>query len=91
MMKLSGYYVTGGRSLEDAKAVEKRMEEIGTDVVELKFGTMAQAIGQIDLGVTIRRAYDTFWGVEWLLDLSRSRLGPDTIVIRENGIRSQNI
>ena len=50
---------------------------------------MAQAIGQIDLGVTIRRAYDTFCEqvvgmiIEWLLDLSRSRLGTDTIVIRE--------
>jgi len=83
-----------GRSLEDAKAVEKRMEEIGRDVVDMNSNVgrlleMAQAIGQIDLGVTIRRAYDTFCEqvvgviIEWLLDLSRSRLGTDTIVIRE--------
>jgi E3 ubiquitin-protein ligase UBR1 len=83
-----------GRLLEDAKAVEKRMEEIGRDVVDMNSNVgrlleMAQAIGQIDLGVTIRRAYDTFCEqvvgviIEWLLDLSRSRLGTDTIVIRE--------
>ena len=83
-----------GRSLEEAKAVEKRMEEVGRDVVDMNSNVgrlleMAQAIGQIDLGVTIRRAYDTFCEqivgviIEWLLDLSRSRLGTDTIVIRE--------
>jgi E3 ubiquitin-protein ligase UBR1 len=52
---------------------------------------MAQAIAQIDLGVTIRRVYDTFCEqvvgviIEWLLDLSRSRLGTtgNSIVIRE--------
>ena len=50
---------------------------------------MAQAIGQINLGVTIRRAYDMFCEqvvgviIDWLLDLSRSRLGTDTIIIQE--------
>ena len=83
-----------GRTLEEAKAVEKRMEEVGRDVVDMNSNVarlleMAQAIGQIDLGVTIRRAYDTFCEqvvgviIDWLLDLSRSRLGTDTIVIRE--------
>ena len=62
------------------------MEEIGRDVVDMNSNVgrlleMAQAFGQIDLGVTIRRAYDTFCEqvvgmiIEWLLNLSRSRLG----------------
>ena len=50
---------------------------------------MAHAITQIDLGVTIRRAYDTFREqvsaviIEWLLDLTRSRLGTDILAVRE--------
>ncbi|KAJ7160500.1 hypothetical protein C8R43DRAFT_1233736 [Mycena crocata] len=57
---------------------------------------IAHSLAQIDLGVTIRRAHDTFReqvaGVitEWLLDLTRARLGKftnrdigDTLVLRE--------
>ncbi|OBZ78672.1 E3 ubiquitin-protein ligase ubr1 [Grifola frondosa] len=50
---------------------------------------MAQAIAQIDLGVTVRRSYDTFREqvtaviIEWLLDLTRSRIGSDTLYLRE--------
>ncbi|KAJ7650236.1 hypothetical protein FB45DRAFT_986384 [Roridomyces roridus] len=59
----------------------------GSDVTHLL--EVAQAISQIDLGVTMRRAYDTFREqtvaviIEWLLDLTRSRLGPDLLVLRE--------
>ena len=61
--------------------------EMGTDVVRLL--DVAQTIAQIDLGVTVRRAYDTFREqvaavvIEWLLDLTRSRLGSDTLILRE--------
>lgn len=50
---------------------------------------MAHLISQIDLGVTVRRVHDYFREqiaavvIEWLLDLTQSRLGTDTIVIRE--------
>jgi E3 ubiquitin-protein ligase UBR1 len=44
---------------------------------------------KIELGVTIHRAYDSFREqvacviIEWLLDLTRSRLGADTLIIKE--------
>ena len=50
---------------------------------------IARTFSQIDLGVTIRRAYDTFCEqlsvavIEWILDLTRSRLGTDTRIMRE--------
>jgi E3 ubiquitin-protein ligase UBR1 len=50
---------------------------------------IATLISQIDLGVTVRRVHDYFREqiaavvVEWLLDLTQSRLMSDNIVIRE--------
>lgn len=44
---------------------------------------------QIDLGITIRRGYDALREqacailIEWLLDLTRSKLGSDPFVLRE--------
>lgn len=46
-------------------------------------------LNQMDIGVTIRRTFDTFREqvvaiiIEWLLDLTRSRLGTDSLVLRE--------
>ncbi|KAJ3717872.1 hypothetical protein C8R42DRAFT_724075 [Lentinula raphanica] len=83
-----------GRTREEASECAHRIDENGRDIIEM--GTdvphlleLAQSITQIDLGVTIRRAYDTFREqvasviIEWLLDLTQSRLGTDTLVLRE--------
>jgi E3 ubiquitin-protein ligase UBR1 len=46
-------------------------------------------LNQMDIGVTLRRTFDTFREqsaaviIEWLLDLTRSRLGTDSLVLRE--------
>ena len=46
-------------------------------------------LNQMDIGVTIRRTFDTFREqvaaviIEWLLDLTRCRLGTDTLILRE--------
>ena len=82
------------RSREEAKESADRIDEQGRDVVEMhtnptRLLEMAQSISHIDLGVTVRRAYDTFREqmvaviIEWLLDLTRSRLGTDTLILRE--------
>ena len=82
------------RAPDDAAALVRRIDEQGRDIIDMNSNVTrlletAQAITQIDLGVTIRRAYDTFCEqvvgviIEWLLDLTRSRLGTDTLVIRE--------
>ncbi|CAA7266385.1 unnamed protein product [Cyclocybe aegerita] len=81
-------------SQEDAAMLTRRIDEMGREIIDMNSNVArlletAQAITQIDLGVTIRRAYDTFCEqvvgviIEWLLDLTRSRLGTDTLVIRE--------
>ncbi|KAF9042270.1 hypothetical protein BJ165DRAFT_1546637 [Panaeolus papilionaceus] len=82
------------RTPEEASEVVRRIDEQGRDIIDTNSNAVrlletAQAIAQIDLGVTIRRAYDTFCEqivsviIEWLLDLTRSRLGTDTLTIRE--------
>jgi E3 ubiquitin-protein ligase UBR1 len=82
------------RTQEEASAVAHRIDENGREVIDMNTNVtrlleMAQALTQIDLGVTIRRAYDTFREqvvdviIEWLLDLTRSRLGTDTLILRE--------
>ncbi|TFK38761.1 hypothetical protein BDQ12DRAFT_99504 [Crucibulum laeve] len=82
------------RSREEASQVAHRIDETGREIIDMNTNVTrlletALAITQIDLGVTIRRAYDTFCEqmvsvvIEWLLDLTRSRLGTDTLVIRE--------
>ncbi|KAE9403494.1 hypothetical protein BT96DRAFT_917440 [Gymnopus androsaceus JB14] len=77
-------------SSESAHRIDENgrdMVQMGTDVLRLL--DTAQSIAQIDLGVTMRRAYDTFREqvvsviIEWLLDLTQSRLGTDTLVLRE--------
>ncbi|KDR68822.1 hypothetical protein GALMADRAFT_1032198 [Galerina marginata CBS 339.88] len=82
------------RTQEDAAALVRRVDDQGREIIDMNSNVArlletAQAITQVDLGVTIRRAYDTFCEqvvgviIEWLLDLTRSRLGTDTLVIRE--------
>lgn len=50
---------------------------------------MVMLIAQIDLGVTMRRAYDTFCEqvvsvlMEWLANLTKCRVGTAALVIRE--------
>ena len=83
-----------GHTPASAVAAVRRIDELGRDVIDLgqpvtKLLEMGHAMSQIDLGVTIRRSYDTFCEqvaavlIEWLLDLTRSRIGTDTLVIRE--------
>lgn len=82
------------RTQEEASLVAHRIDENGREVIDMNTNVTrlletAQAITQIDLGVTIRRAYDTFREqvldviIEWLLDLTRSRLGSDLLILRE--------
>ncbi|KAG5643045.1 hypothetical protein DXG03_001623 [Asterophora parasitica] len=82
------------RTREEASVLAHRIDENGREIIDMNTNVtrlleMAQAITQIDLGVTIRRAYDTFREqvseviIEWLLDLTRSRLGTDYLVLRE--------
>lgn len=81
-------------SREHALALARRVDEDGREVVEVgadavRLLEIARAIQQIDLGVTIRRAYDTFREqtagviIEWLMDLTKARLGTDAVVLRE--------
>jgi E3 ubiquitin-protein ligase UBR1 len=50
---------------------------------------VSSVIAQIDMNVTLRRAYDTFREqvaaviIEWLLDLTTCKLGSDGTIIRE--------
>ncbi|KAH8101404.1 hypothetical protein BXZ70DRAFT_906545 [Cristinia sonorae] len=83
-----------GRTREEALEVAHKIDEQGREVVEMNANIirlldLGQTIAQIDLGVTIRRAYDTFREqvsaviIEWLLDLTRSRVGSDLVTLRE--------
>ena len=82
------------RSREEAAQVADRIDDHGRDIIEMSTNSarlleIAQAVAQIDLGVTVRRAFDTFREqvsaviIEWLLDLTRSRLSSDTLILRE--------
>ncbi|KAH9850612.1 hypothetical protein C2E23DRAFT_734790 [Lenzites betulinus] len=79
---------------EEAAHIADRIDKQGREIIEMsgnltRLLDMARAIAQIDLGVTVRRAYDTFREqvsavvIEWLLDLTRSRLSTDALVLRE--------
>lgn len=85
---------TTSRSREQAEDIVRKIDEQGRHIIDMNTNIarlleVAQTISQIDIGVTIRRAYDTFREqvvaviIEWLLDLTRSRLGTDTLVLRE--------
>jgi E3 ubiquitin-protein ligase UBR1 len=79
---------------EDAYAIAHKVDEFGREIVDMNANVtrlleIAQTIAHINLGVTIRKAYDTFREqvaaviIEWLLDLTRRRLGMDTLILRE--------
>ncbi|KAK0502977.1 hypothetical protein EDD18DRAFT_1276884 [Armillaria luteobubalina] len=81
-------------SHEEASEITQRIDEQGREIVEMGSNVQrlietAQSLTIIDLGVTVRRAYDTFREqvvsviIEWLLDLTHSRLGSDTLILRE--------
>lgn len=82
------------RTVEDATEIANRIDDQGREIIDMSSSMarlleLSQAIAQIDLGVTVRRAYDTFREqvaaviIEWLLDLTRSQLGADALIIRE--------
>jgi len=82
------------RSKEEALEIVRCVDDIGREIIDMNTNVtrlleVAQSIAQIDFGVTIRRSYDTFREqvvsviIEWLLDLTRSRLGTDTLILRE--------
>lgn len=83
-----------GRSREEASEIAHRIDENGREIIDMNTDVtrlleIAQSLTHIDLGVTVRRAYDTFREqvvsviIEWLLDLTQSRLGTDTIILSE--------
>lgn len=85
---------TCGCSYEEAARMTSKIDEHGRDIVEMnnyspRLLEIASAIAKIDLGVTVRRAYDSFREqiasvlIEWLLDLTKCRLLSDTNIIRE--------
>ncbi|KAF8653558.1 hypothetical protein AX16_003895 [Volvariella volvacea WC 439] len=82
------------RSKEEASELAHRIDDEGREIIDMDVNAtrlldMAKAIARVDMGVTIRRAYDTFREqmasviIEWLLDLTRSRLGTDALALRE--------
>ncbi|TFK62655.1 hypothetical protein BDN72DRAFT_382278 [Pluteus cervinus] len=82
------------RPREETFLIAHNLDENGREVVDMNTNVtrlleVAKAITKIDLAVTIRRAYDTFREqivgviIEWLLDLTRSRIGTDTLMLRE--------
>lgn len=82
------------RTREEALEVIQRIDDTGREIIDMninvpKLYEMAMSIAQIDLGVTIRRAYDTFCEqvvsvlIEWLADLTKCRIGTDALVIKE--------
>lgn len=81
------------RRLEDEGRVMVDMNVVNTNPGmtghHAKLLETAHSMAQIDMGVTVRRAYDTFCEqaaaviVEWLLDITRARVGSDTLALRE--------
>ncbi|KAH7923758.1 hypothetical protein BV22DRAFT_1092243 [Leucogyrophana mollusca] len=85
---------TTTRTRDEAHALAHSIDELGREIIDMNTNVtrlleVAQIISKIELGITIRRAYDTFREqvavviIEWLLDLTRSRLGADTLIIKE--------
>lgn len=79
---------------DEAASHTSRLDENGRVIVQMapyssRLLEIAQSIARIELGVTVRRVHDTFREqissvlIDWLLDLTRCRLGSDTLIIRE--------
>ncbi|QRV76966.1 E3 ubiquitin-protein ligase UBR1 [Ceratobasidium sp. AG-Ba] len=82
--------ITKLEAMQTANRVDAEGREVirtGEDVNQLL--KIADSINLIDIGVTVRRAYDTFREqaaaviLEWLLDLTSARIGTDGVVLRE--------
>ncbi|KAG9098043.1 hypothetical protein FRC06_006890, partial [Ceratobasidium sp. 370] len=85
---------TTGMSKIDAIHTANRVDQEGRDIIRTgedvdQLLKIADSINLIDIGVTVRRAYDTFREqvaaviLEWLLDLTSARIGTDGVVLRE--------
>jgi E3 ubiquitin-protein ligase UBR1 len=85
---------TTGRTRQESGELTARIDDQGREIIDMNANVprlleTARTFSQIDLGVTVRRAYDTFREqivvviIDWLLDLTRSRLDDDTAAIRE--------
>ena len=85
---------TVGCTAEEASQHTNRIDEQGRGVVEMgscsqRLLDVALGLAKVDLGVTVRRAFDTFREqvsavlIEWLHDLTRCRLKGDTTLFRE--------
>ncbi|KAF8761646.1 putative zinc finger in N-recognin (UBR box) [Rhizoctonia solani] len=86
--------VTTGMSQIEAVQTANKVDQEGRDIIRTgedvnQLLKIADSINLIDIGVTVRRAYDTFREqvaaviLEWLLDLTSARIGPDGTVLRE--------
>jgi E3 ubiquitin-protein ligase UBR1 len=85
---------TTGHDKKTAGILAHCIDDAGREIIDIsgdvpRLLESAHLMTKIELGVTIRRAYDTFREqvacviIEWLLDLTRSRLGADTLIIKE--------
>lgn len=85
---------TTGISMLDAIHTANRVDQEGRDIIRTgedidQLLKIADNINLIDIGVTVRRAYDTFREqvaaviLEWLLDLTSARIASDGVVLRE--------
>ncbi|KAG8907469.1 hypothetical protein FRB99_004045 [Tulasnella sp. 403] len=83
-----------GCSMETAVKFTNQIDSEGRAVVDVsatipRLLTVAKQIAGIEMGVTVRRAYDTFREqvsaviIEWLMDLMQCRLLNDSITLRE--------
>ncbi|KAG8874612.1 hypothetical protein FRB97_005779 [Tulasnella sp. 331] len=83
-----------GCTSDEALDLTKRLDGEGRAVVEVSANVsrlldVSRQIQGVDMGVTVRRAYDTFREevsaviIEWLMDLMQCRLLNDTIILRE--------
>ncbi|CAE6480929.1 unnamed protein product [Rhizoctonia solani] len=86
--------VTTGMSKIEAVQTANRVDQEGRDIIRTgedvnQLLKIADSINLIDIGVTVRRAYDTFREqvaaviLEWLLDLTSARIGSDGVILRE--------
>ncbi|CEL59965.1 E3 ubiquitin-protein ligase UBR1 [Rhizoctonia solani AG-1 IB] len=86
--------VTTGMSQIEAVQTANKVDQEGRDIIRTgedmtQLLKIADSINLIDIGVTVRRAYDTFREqvaaviLEWLLDLTSVRIGSDGTLLRE--------
>ncbi|CAE6498279.1 unnamed protein product [Rhizoctonia solani] len=86
--------VTTGMSKIEAVHTANRVDQEGREIIRTgedvnQLLKIADSINLIDIGVTVRRAYDTFREqvaaviLEWLLDLTSARIGSDGVILRE--------